>query len=139
MGLQHAHVVHAVAHPDLVYDGAQHGGLHLGMDALGSEPVTRGGYRIDAYVQGGPGNHDAVERVLGAAHVGHDPCDLLRLLLQQRRVVPEDLDVDGLRLAAREVADVVFDELAEVGADRRLYLGNPAAQLVDDVVHGPAL
>ena len=40
-----------------------------------------------------------------------------RLLLEQRLILAVDLDVDRLRHAARQVADVVLEELAEVRVD----------------------
>ena len=62
------------------------------------------------------------------------PRRLPRLLLEHRLVLAEDLDVDRLRHAAGQVADVVLEQLAEVGADRRLDRLDPRPQVVDDGV-----
>ena len=61
------------------------------------------------------------------------------LLLEERLILPVDLDVDGLRDAPGQVADVVLDELAEVRVNGGLRGRDSAAQIVDHFVERTAL
>ncbi len=100
--------------------------------------VARQLARPDADVERRPRDDPSVEDVLDAPDAPTIFGGAPRLLREDSLVLAEDLDVDRLRHAARQVADVVLEELAEIGAERRLGRRDPRSQLVDDVVDRPA-
>src|SRR5262249_57936407 len=85
------------------------------------------------------GDGDAVEDVFHSRDTSKNLRDASGLLLKERLILAVNLDVDGLRNAAGEVADVVLQQLAELGVDRRLGRRDLGAQIVDDLVDGAAL
>ena len=135
---KHPQVVHAVAHQNLTDDRAGDGRLHGRLDGVGREAVAGQRPGIDADPERRAGDDDTVEHVLHSLHARDRPRHLLRLRREQLRVVPENLDVDRLRRAARQVADVVLEQLAEVGANGGLDPLDRVAQVGDHLVHRAA-
>ena len=122
-------VVEAFADADVAGDGAGHRRFDGRLHVLGREAEARGAARPSLARTRVAGRHadgerrarddDAVEDVLDALHAVQDPRDLAGAVLEQRLVLAEDVDVDGLRDAAGQVADVVLEQLPEIRVEGR--------------------
>ena len=142
-------VVEAFADADVAGDGAGDRRLDGRLHVLGREAEAGGAARPSLGRARVAGRHadgerrarddDAVEDVLDALHAVQDPRDLAGAVLEQRLVLAEDVDVDGLRDAAGQVADVVLEQLAEVRVEGRRDRGGAPADVRDHVLDVAAL
>ncbi len=82
------------------------------------------------YLKRRTSNRESVENVFHPRNFFEYARGLIRFGGKYRRIASEDLDVDRLGSATGQIADVVLEQLSEVGVDCRLNGSDTRSQVV---------
>ena len=128
-----AHVDGPIHVAHLGRDGPRKIRLDLLRDEIGVEAFQPGLQRIDVDIERVSRDDHAIPDLGHAGNRHNRLRDLGRNLVKDRRVVAEDLDLDGLR-NRREVADQIFHELRGLDIESGYGLLGPLADLRHDLL-----